>query len=175
MVRGLVTEGRLLAQSQGDLEHILTGLGAPRDGPSGDFLPGKLGGGVNKASRWLPAGCPRAWERASPGAMEEGRAAPSAEHLLPSPWTPPLTPPDTRTSIYGAGQAPPVGQKQGLLPTTALPYQACPPAEAGTPAPSERQGTPRPERRGSPGRDESVAGQRRVSPHLSKHLEAPHL
>ena len=32
MVRGLVTEGRLLAQSQGDLEHILTGLGDPNSG-----------------------------------------------------------------------------------------------------------------------------------------------
>lgn len=45
---------------------VLTGLGAPRDGPSGDFLPGKLGGGVNKASRWLPAAARRPWERPSP-------------------------------------------------------------------------------------------------------------
>lgn len=51
---------------------VLTGLGAPRDGPSGDFLPGRLGGRVNKASRWLPAAA-RPWEH--PSRRGHGRAS----------------------------------------------------------------------------------------------------
>ena len=64
---------------------VLTGQGAPRDGPSGDFLPGKLGGGVNKASRWLPAAARRPWERPSPRGHGGGES--SGEGLRPRQGT----------------------------------------------------------------------------------------
>ena len=114
---------------------VLTGLGAPRDGPSGDFLPGKLGGGVNKASRWLPAGCPRAWERASPGAMEEGRAAPSAEHLLPpSPDAPSDTSRHAQLHL-GRGTGPTGGPEAGLPAHHGLSLSGLPSCRGRDPCP----------------------------------------